>query len=310
MAHSLSANRAPPYAGAVITVPPRLAAHHAAFSGDAGRAWTAALPALADRMLAEWRLRPTGPAMHGMVALVLPVTTGDGIPAVLKLQPPDEETEGEPSALAAWDGDGAVRLLAHHPGTGSMLLERLSQRSLADVADAREAVTLLTGLLARLTAATPPPGLRQLRDLADAMLARVPTALRDADPVCRPLLRDCAAAVREVRDEPGDRLLHWDLHYENVLAPLLGSGREPWLAIDPKPLVGDPCFDLAPALHNRWTPDGTRARFDLMTGLLGVDRARARAWTLGRVLQNALWSVASGAGGPSPEQTGIYAALR
>jgi streptomycin 6-kinase len=32
-------------------------------------------------------------------------------------------------------------------------------------------------------------------------------------------------------------------------------------------------------------------RFDLMTGVLGLDRARAAGWTLGRVLQNAVWDL-------------------
>ena len=57
-----------------------------------------------------------------------------------------------------------------------------------------------------------------------------------------------------------------------------------------------------PALHNRWddvvaTGDVRRAvlrRFDLMTDLLGLDRQRAAGWTLGRVLQNSLWSVEDG----------------
>ncbi|NEY35342.1 hydroxyurea phosphotransferase, partial [Streptomyces sp. PRKS01-65] len=88
----------------------------------------------------------------------------------------------------------------------------------------------------------------------------------------------------------GDRLLHWDLHYGNVLA----SARAPWLAIDPKPLAGDPGFELLPALTNRHDPADTRWRFDAMTGVLGLDRARARAWTLGRVLQNCLWHVEAG----------------
>jgi streptomycin 6-kinase len=33
-----------------------------------------------------------------------------------------------------------------------------------------------------------------------------------------------------------------------------------------------------------------------MTEALGVDRERARAWTLGRVLQNSLWLVEEGEG--------------
>ncbi|WP_129841843.1 aminoglycoside phosphotransferase family protein [Streptomyces sp. RFCAC02] len=294
----------------MISVPAALADSHARYNGDAGRRWVAELPALAERMLDHWGLRPAGPARHGAVALVLPAVTRDGTPAVLKLQPVDEESEGEPAALTAWGGDGAVRLLAHDPATGSMLLERLSHRSLDSVGDEREAVTLLTTLLARLTRADPPPGLRHLRDITHGMLDRLPGALRHADPAHHRLLEDCAAAVREVADEPGDRLLHWDLHYENVLAPLPGADREPWLAIDPKPLVGDPCFELLPALNNRFDPALVRPRFDLMTGILGADRDRARAWTLGRVLQNALWSVEGGEGGPSPVQVAIWEALR
>ncbi len=230
--------------------------------------------------------------MHGWAALVLPVVAGDGTPAVLKLQILDAETEGEPVALRLWDGDGAVRLLDHDPATGTMLLERLDPtRTLAHVADSREAALVVARLLAHLTATPAPPGLRHLGDIARGMLERTPRALeRVPDPADRRLIADCAAAVREVVDEPGDRLLHWDLHYENVL----GSERAAWLAIDPKPLAGDPAFDLMPALDNRYEPGETRWRFDAMTDVLGLDRERARAWTLGRVLQNCLWNVEDG----------------
>lgn len=85
-------------------------------------------------------------------------------------------------------------------------------------------------------------------------------------------------------------MLHWDLHFENVLA----SDREPWLAIDPKPLAGDPGFDLWPALDNKFDADDVLWRFDAMTEVLALDRERARAWTLGRVLQNALWEAEDG----------------
>jgi streptomycin 6-kinase len=157
------------------------------------------------------------------------------------------------------------------------------------VADSREAVRILAELLARLTARPAPEGLRRLGDIMARMLDGVDGAVASlADDGERRLLRDCAAAVREVADEPGDRLLHWDLHYDNVLA----GEREPWLAIDPKPLAGDPGFELLPALWNRFDPAEVVWRFDLMTRVLGLDRERARAWTLGRVLQNSLWNVA------------------
>ncbi len=120
------------------------------------------------------------------------------------------------------------------------------------------------------------------------MLEQTPWALeRIPDPAIRRTVADCAAALREVVHEPGDRLLHWDLHDENVLA----ADRTDWLAIDPKPLAGDPGFELWPALANRYDPAEVRWRFDALTDVLGLDRERARAWTLGRLLQNALWDV-------------------
>ncbi len=88
----------------------------------------------------------------------------------------------------------------------------------------------------------------------------------------------------------GGGLLHWDLHQENVLA----ADRAPWLAIDPKPLVGDLGFEFWPALDNRFDRDDVHRRFEGMTDVLGLDRERARAWTLGRVLQNCLWEVENG----------------
>ncbi|KJS54853.1 hydroxyurea phosphotransferase [Streptomyces rubellomurinus subsp. indigoferus] len=290
-----------------VVVPSALAASLEEFFGPDGRAWSARLPALAGELLRRWELRPDGPPAHGAVALVLPVRRADDTLAVLKLQPVDEETAGEPLALRAWGGRGAVRLLAHEPATGSLLLERLDAgRSLLDLPDGEAALRVLAELLRDLTLHQAPAGLRDLAQVADRLLRAAPGAVGAlADPAERRLLADCAAALREVRAEPGDRLLHWDLHYGNVLAPLPGGGRtEPWLVIDPKPLAGHPGFELLPALRNRWADvlaadDPARAlrrRFDLLTEVLELDRAAAAAWTLARVLQNAVWAAGDGAG--------------
>ncbi|WTQ81989.1 aminoglycoside phosphotransferase family protein [Streptomyces achromogenes] len=276
----------------MIDIPGELAETQERYNGAAGKAFIAALPDLAAEFLDRWGLRLDGPSMNGVSALVLPVVRADGVRAVLKLQLLDEESEGEPVALRAWDGDGAVRLLDHDPATGTMLLERLDERRmLAHLADTREAVLVIARLLAHLTSFPAPPGLRRLGDITARMLERTPRALdRIPDPEARRIVADCAAAVREVAGEPGDRLLHWDLHDENVLA----AERADWLAIDPKPLAGDPGFELWPALDNRFEAAEVRWRFDAMTDVLGLDRARARAWTYGRLLQNALWDVEDG----------------
>ncbi|MEV0115571.1 aminoglycoside phosphotransferase family protein [Streptomyces sp. NPDC050844] len=262
------------------------------YAGEAGRAFIAGLPARVAEFVERWDLTVDGPSMHGMAALVLPVVRADGTPAAVKFQVLDEETEGEPVGLQVWGGDGAVRLLDHDAGTGTMLLERLdSARMLSTMADTRKAVLVIAELLARLTAVPAPAGMRRLGDIAAEMVDDLPGALKEiGDPAERAIVERCGGAVREVMGEPGDRLLHWDLHFENVLA----SDREPWLAIDPKPLAGDPGFDLWPALNNRFDLDDVLWRFDAMTEVLGLDRERARAWTLGRVLQNALWEIEDG----------------
>ncbi|MEH0419720.1 aminoglycoside phosphotransferase family protein [Streptomyces sp. B21-083] len=281
-----------------IHVPDELAATQLKYNGEAGRAFITALPTRAADFLDRWNLRLDGPSMHGVTALVLPVLRPDDTPAVLKLQLLDDESEGEPTALRHWNGNHAVRLLDHDPTTGTMLLERLDQtRMLSHHPDAHEATLIIADLLAHLTAEPAPPGIRRLGDTAAGMLTQAPLALpRIPAPETRALLQDCAAALREVAPDPGDRLLHWDLHDENVLA----TDRAPWLAIDPKPLAGDPGFDLWPAINNRFDPDDIVWRFDALTAALSLDRERARAWTLARVLQNALWTIKDNA--PLDEQ--------
>ncbi|MET9655408.1 aminoglycoside phosphotransferase family protein [Streptomyces sp. NPDC006510] len=292
----------------MIDIPDGLIATQSKYNGAAGRAFLAALPGRAAEFLGRWGLRRDGEAFHGVCALVLPVVrVADGRRAALKLQPVDDETVGEPVALRVWGeaGAGAVGLLDHDAATGTLLLERLEgHRSLAGMADGRAASGILAELLARLTSVPAPAGsgLRRLGDLAERMLAAAPGAVAElADAAEARLLADCAAAVREVAGEPGDRLLHWDLHYGNVLADEAGR----WVAIDPKPLVGDPGFELLPALVNRFDPAVVRWRFDLMTRVLGLDRERALAWTLGRLLQNAVWDVSDGRRRLDPNQAEI-----
>lgn len=298
-----------------VAVPEALAASHHEYNGAAGRAWIAALPALAQEFVDRWSLRPDGPVRHGAAALVLPVIRPDNRPAALKLQPVDEESVGEPIGLRIWDGRGVVRLLEHDPGTGTMLLERLdATRPLSRVPSDIEAVQILAELLARLVALPAPEGMRRLADIAAAMLDKVPhavPALRDQGE--QQLVLACASAVADLIGEPGDRLLHWDLHYDNILS----AQREPWLAIDPAPLAGDPGFELLPALGNRWedivaSGDIERAvlrRFDILTEVLDLDRQRAIGWTLGRILQNALWEIEGGKTALASNQIAIADAL-
>ncbi|MBB6348893.1 aminoglycoside phosphotransferase family protein [Nonomuraea muscovyensis] len=295
-------------------VPDAFAASYGA-NGAEARAWLAGLPRLGAGFLERWELRPDGPVAHGMASLVLPVRRADGTPAVLKLQQPREETAGVVTGLLAWRGEGIVRLLDHDEESGTQLLERLdASRPLSSVADDHAAVLILAELMARLTSVAAPEGVRPLSGVAAAMLDQAPSAVPALrDPAERRLVLTCASAVAELVGEPGDRLLHWDLHDDNVLA----GEREPWLAIDPEPLAGDPGFELLPALDDRWdavTASGDVSgtvlrRFDVLTEVVGLDRQRATGWTLGRVLQNALWDIEDGRTALEPAQVTIATTL-
>ena len=281
---------------------------------EPGRAWLARLPHLLDEVLERWGLRPDGPAGNGMAALVVPVVRADGGRAVVRLQPPGEESSAAVLGLRTWDGDGVVRLLDDEPGSGAMLLERLDDaRPLGSLGDDDAVMTVLGELLARLVATPAPDGLPRLAEVAAAMVSAVPAAVpRLGDAAERGLVATCADAVAELLPDAGDRLLHWDLHDENVLA----GDREQWLAIDPVPLAGDPGFDLWPALNSRWSAvvagDVERVvlrRFDLLTEVVGVDRGAAVGWTLGRVLQNALWEVEDGKAALDPADMALATVL-
>jgi streptomycin 6-kinase len=90
-------------------------------------------------------------------------------------------------------------------------------------------------------------------------------------------------------------LLHGDLHHKNILS----AEREPWLAIDPLPRVGDPAYDAVQFLLFRkgdtadptltWASDITR-----FCGLAAVDEGRVKGWIFVRLVTDALASLTHG----------------
>ena len=98
-------------------------------------------------------------------------------------------------------------------------------------------------------------------------------------------LLDAALAALAVlpRTQGEPVLLNQDLHAENVLA----AQREPWLVIDPKPLAGEREFAASPIVRSGVLGHSRRDllyRFDRVTAQLGLDRERARGWTIAQAL--------------------------
>jgi streptomycin 6-kinase len=103
--------------------------------------------------------------------------------------------------------------------------------------------------------------------------------------------------IGELLESPGPPVvLHQDFHGGNVLR----AAREPWLAIDPKPLLAERELDVASLLRDR-RPDlavdpaparRVRRRLDQLAAELDLDRERARRWG---VIHALAWGVEAGA---------------
>jgi streptomycin 6-kinase len=206
---------------------------------------------------------------------------------VLKVGFPHVEAEHEHLALRHWAGRGAVELLRADPHRSALLLERLHPEDLSERWDLK-ACEIVGELYAQLHIPAPPQ-FRRLPDVLAPGIERLRQAGTDAVP--RRLVEQAIALGTEFVTDPASAgtLIHADLHYTNVLA----ADREPWLAIDPKPLSGDPHYELAPMLWNRWDElagqirAGVRRRFDTLVDVAGLDESRARAWVIVRMVLSA-----------------------
>jgi streptomycin 6-kinase len=258
-------------------------------------AWLERLPRLVSDVLADWELRVDGEPATGQTSLVVPVITADERPAVVKFSWPHREAEHEHLALRAWAGDGAVELLRADPRRFVLLLERAEVWQDLTTVPVPQACEVIAELYARLHR----PALPQLDRLsvhARRWADELPR-LRDGNLVSRRYVDQASGLARELADDPATdgTLVHTDLHYFNVLA----ARREPWLAIDPKPLSGDPAYEVAPLLWNRW-PEAVATgnvrgevldRMYAVVDAAGLDEDRVRAWVVVREMVNVSWAV-------------------
>ncbi|NMO03134.1 aminoglycoside resistance protein [Gordonia sp. TBRC 11910] len=256
-------------------------------------AWLDRLPRLCAELLAQWGLRIDGDPMHGFASIVLPVRTDDKSAAVLKVGfDGDDESELEGLALQQWGGRGAVRMFRSDPRRRALLLERLRGVDLTSVPDVA-ACEITAGLYSRLHR----PATPQFRPLTGYLTRWLDALALDARnvPVPRRMIDQAVQLGRAFADDPDSTgtLIHGDLHYENVLA----AQREPWVVIDPNPMSGDPHYEVAPLLWNRWDEiaDDARAgvarRFFTVVDAANLDEDRARDWVIVRMVLNAHWAV-------------------
>lgn len=256
-----------------------------------GAEWLARLPLLVEECAEQWSLRLGDPADNSHISYVAPAERADGSFAALKVNFPDDESEHEGDALAHWAGKGAVLLLEHDRARRALIIEFcMPGDQLWAVADDVRATLIATGVLRRIW--RPPPvahPFRLLADEAERWTVELPAAWKQlGEPFERRLLDEAVAACRELGADQGEAVvLHQDFHGGNVLR----AEREQWLAIDPKPLVGEREFDAASLLRDRREllvqPGAAlvvRRRLDILESELALDRERLRRWGIAHAL--------------------------
>jgi streptomycin 6-kinase len=201
---------------------------------------------------------------------------------------PHTDAAHEADGLRAWAGNGAVRLRAAHDfgDATALLIERCVPGTPLSGRPEPEQDLVVAALLRRLwiepDRAHPFQSLQLMcRQWADSFEQRAAAGQLPLDPG---LARAGIALFRELPATATSQvLLCTDLHAGNVLA----AAREPWLAIDPKPYVGDPAYDPLQHMLNcderlRSDPHGLARR---MAGLLGLDPGRVLLWLFARCVQ-------------------------
>jgi len=248
------------------------------------KTWLEALPQLLDRLVALWFLRLETPFDNGgTCSWVCPVIRFDGTQAVLKLAMPHMEGEHEIQGLRYWSGRSMVRLLEADDDCGAMLLERcLPGTTLRSELEPAQDV-IIAGVLKRVwESTTETSGLVDFRPLSQMIdfWCEETIAQRHHWPDAG-LVNAGLRAMKELAEPaPTDLLLATDIHAGNVLR----AQRESWLAIDPKPFVGDRCYDPVQHLINceARLHRNPASLVERIASLTEVDPERLRLWTFAR----------------------------
>jgi streptomycin 6-kinase len=261
--------------------------------GERGKAWINNLPNLIAEFEQRWQIK-AGPPFELSYNYVVPATRSNGEAVVLKLGVPNPELNSEIEALRLYDGHGMARLLEADAERGVLLIERHQPgMQLIELEDDDEATRILAQVMKKLWRPLPANhSFRNISDWAEGM-QRLRTHFNGGTgPLPTPIVEMAEQLFTELLASQAEQvLLHGDLHHMNVLS----ATREPWLAIDPKGIVGEPCYEVGAMLHNRLETDNLKQllarRVDILSEELGFDRQRIIGWGIAQNVLSAWWTI-------------------
>jgi len=245
--------------------------------GTRGTEWLAHLPELVSDLERQWSITVGQPLSGGTASYVCRAVTRAGDDAVLKLSLPDGGFQDAVRLLAAANGNGYVRLLAHDTERYALLQEALgSPLDTLDLTPEQQMRVLGQTLrqawqVPRWDDATVEPGTEKASQLGE-LVERLWESL---DRPCSERVRDQAMAYATSRAAAFDIercvVAHGDPHPGNALRiPTPRAGAESgFVFVDPDGFLADPAYDLGVVLRD-WSPQL----------LAGDTPALARGWGL------------------------------
>ncbi len=257
--------------------------------------WDASAADLVSTMLARWNLTPGEAFTGGEAGAAIAVRTASGDDAVLKVGFPHAEAVAEALGLAYWSPLLAPRVLRQDVWTWALLLERvepgipLSRAPLATP----EALESASQLLARLHGTRAPAGVPSITDIVGGWLTNAQAGSRlDIPSADRDRVYSALTDARMLLDgDQGRAFLHGDANPGNIL---WDEPANVWKAIDPKPMIGDPEFDVHPLIEQTGgTAADARVLEQRMVSVvreLELDADKTLRWCIARCGLTVVWA--------------------
>ena len=264
---------------------------------DLAEAWLVALPAFLKSIEAKLSIRIAAPFFNLTYHYVAPATSATGEAWIFKYSIPYKEMRTEIAALQYYNGQGCVRLIASDAEQGWLLLEACQPGVMLsiledDEAATRYAVEVIQKLWKPIAKEEPFPTIQNWLE----GLSRMQQDPRAKDLISKRLMDYSIGLSKDLCASMGELvLLHGDLHHDNILS----SSRAPYLAIDPKGLIGEREYECGALIRNpiakiRGMSGLSRflkRRLDQMAAEAGFDRNRIQQWSMVQAVLAAYWQI-------------------
>ncbi|HEY4196920.1 MAG TPA: aminoglycoside phosphotransferase family protein [Mucilaginibacter sp.] len=260
--------------------------------GVAGKKWLDDLDGLIGYCKTKWQFEIIEVEKLSF-NFVVRVQLKDNSKAILKLGLPGKELQSELEALTAYNGQGYCKMLDAEAEKGIMLLEYIEPGTYLNTIQDDIAKTTTIVNLIKSMAGLNPLSLYPFQTAGDFYhdLLRLYVRFGNTD-IPEYLFKEAISAYNLIESDPHpQRLLHGDLHQENII---LGQDGE-WKAIDPKGVISETGYELFPFLVNdvegKDIATTINKRIETFSDQLKIKRERIVQWGIFRSVLSAYWQI-------------------